>query len=295
MSAQAPSLRQFERFFWEQILSHAGANILSQISNDNCDAYLLSESSLFVWDKQFLMLTCGDSTLIESLLHFIEQVDEDAIIQLHYHRKSEFIPYLQRHHFMDDLKRINQKVTGSAFRVGHLDSHHQYVFCANNGSSEPQLRGCELVMYHIRGEFADYLLSEHPSAEGIRSRLGLEQSFPHFVFDDHCFSPFGYSVNGIYADQYVTIHITPQAQSSYVSLETNLKITAEYPAVLSGFLSMFSPLKWDVMTLNNPLPDSPWDDAFCSLQSQLPLSETERLFFYQYQQNNTEVLIPYAL
>lgn len=295
MSSQAPSLRQLERFFWEELVSYAGATILSQISNDECDAYLLSESSLFVWDKQFLMLTCGDSRLVDSLLRFIEQFDPHSLTQIHYFRKSEFIPHLQRYHFTDDLKRIKQKVTGNAFRIGHLDSHHQHVFCTNKASLAGELTGCELVMYHIQGELTDYLRSGLSTSEGIRSRLGLNALFADFVFDDHCFSPVGYSLNGIHGSQYVTIHITPQAQSAYVSLETNLTATECYPAILSQFLLMFSPLRWDVTTLNHPLLDSIFTSASCLMKSQLLLSQTERLFFYQYQQNNTEVLLPYAL
>ena len=44
------SLRQQPTSTWETLVEKSGAKILSKISNDKMDAYLLSESSLFVYD-----------------------------------------------------------------------------------------------------------------------------------------------------------------------------------------------------------------------------------------------------
>ncbi|MEZ6189114.1 MAG: hypothetical protein R3F62_29460 [Planctomycetota bacterium] len=43
---------------WERVVEAARAQILSQISTSQCDAYLLSESSLFVYDDRFALITC---------------------------------------------------------------------------------------------------------------------------------------------------------------------------------------------------------------------------------------------
>ncbi|WP_299495650.1 adenosylmethionine decarboxylase [uncultured Shewanella sp.] len=294
VSDKSPSLRRLDCCFWARLVSFAGANILSQISTTQCDAYLLSESSLFVWDKHFLMLTCGDSTLVDSLKHFITQVDADAVIKVRYFRRNEFMPALQQQHFFEDVKHIEQIMVGQSYRIGHLDSHHQYVFSANQALEQRPVMGCELVMYHIQGEFATNLRSGSVTAEDIRARLGGAQLFIDFEIDDHCFSPSGYSINGVCAAHYFTIHITPQAQSSYVSFETNLDDT-HYSVMVAHLLSLFSPKKWDVLTYNVEFALQTREPAFCVMQSQLALSHNEKLFFYQYQVNNTEVFRPYAL
>ena len=45
-----PSLRSRGHEYWKGIVAKANAQILSTISNEQMDAYLLSESSLFVTD-----------------------------------------------------------------------------------------------------------------------------------------------------------------------------------------------------------------------------------------------------
>ena len=71
------SLRALPQSFWIKMVRLAKADILSQISNDQCDAYLLSESSLFVWDHKVVILTCGLSTLIDSVNDFINSLGVD--------------------------------------------------------------------------------------------------------------------------------------------------------------------------------------------------------------------------
>lgn len=67
---------------WEAILDIVNCRILSVISNDYYDAYLLSESSLFVTRNGFLLKTCGSTTLLnclELLLKTIVKYGFDAI------------------------------------------------------------------------------------------------------------------------------------------------------------------------------------------------------------------------
>ena len=44
-------LRSRGRKYWEKIVSKCNAEIISEVKNDDMIAYLLSESSLFVWKK----------------------------------------------------------------------------------------------------------------------------------------------------------------------------------------------------------------------------------------------------
>ena len=52
-------LRKRPKDFSRELVHNCNATILSELSNNYCDSYLLSESSLFVWDDRILMITCG--------------------------------------------------------------------------------------------------------------------------------------------------------------------------------------------------------------------------------------------
>ena len=60
------SLRSLGDEVWRRVVEAAGAQVLSSLCNEECDAYLLSESSLFVYDDWFVMITCGQTTLIDA-------------------------------------------------------------------------------------------------------------------------------------------------------------------------------------------------------------------------------------
>lgn len=51
----------------EEMLSLVNCQILSKISGLNCDAYLLSESSLFVYKNKMILKTCGRTTILSCI------------------------------------------------------------------------------------------------------------------------------------------------------------------------------------------------------------------------------------
>lgn len=71
--------------FWADFVGRAGATILSSIKNDQVTAYLLSESSLFVWEKRALMITCGQMTpLSSSVLHPFKVETGPSVFQMEF-------------------------------------------------------------------------------------------------------------------------------------------------------------------------------------------------------------------
>ncbi len=52
-----PSLREMGDEYWKRIARSARAAVLSKISNEHCDAYLLSESSLFAFNYKIVYTT----------------------------------------------------------------------------------------------------------------------------------------------------------------------------------------------------------------------------------------------
>ncbi|WP_257253405.1 MULTISPECIES: S-adenosylmethionine decarboxylase proenzyme [unclassified Endozoicomonas] len=281
-AAEAGSLRELGKDFWSDMVAKAQADILTTLSNDYCDAYLLSESSLFVWEDRFLMLTCGTTTLADAFLYFLEHIADEHILFASFQRKNEYQSHLQKTSFEKDINRIQSELEGSAFRIGSLDSHHNYIFHLNRPyHPHADDQTSELLMYHIKGAAAHYLRSEGQTIEGIRQLLRLDEILPDFDLSDWLFEPFGYSLNAIKDDRYATFHITPQEDSSYVSFETNLNM--EDTAILEKLLEALRPGSWDLIGFNAPAPLRENGEFSCLTECRLPLQCGYEMSFNHYQ------------
>lgn len=254
MSNDSVSLRHLGIDFWTDIVAQCEAEILSSISNDKCDAYLLSESSLFVWDHHFLMLTCGTTTLVNSLNAFLDHVDMAQIESIIFQRKNEYQSHLQKTSFEQDILKLEQRLSGVAYQLGNLDSHHNYIYHLKKPyTPEKSDKTIELLMYHIDGDAANYLRTENQDAKTIRELLKLEKVLPGFEINDYVFEPFGYSMNAISGDKYATMHITPQEQSSYVSFETNLSISEQELNIFEHLIQLLNPCSFDTISFNETI------------------------------------------
>ena len=151
-------------------------------------------------------------------------------------------------------------------------------------------------MYHIRGEFADYLNGGSQSKDEICAALELNDLLPEFEIDAHLFDPSGFSMNGLWGKYYVTLHITPQSEnacaSSYVSFETNLDL-ALYPQDLLGrLLTLFAPVSWDTIRFNTDDSTQGFPAHLCLGRCSLTTEQGYDIGFSHYQQLQAEVLIP---
>ena len=254
---------------------------------------MLSESSLFVWKDKVLLITCGNTSLIDTALQILESVGVNHLKWFSYQRKSELYAHLQTTRFEDDVKRLKQSMDGRAYRIGHLDGHHHYLFYSQPFSSEQ--RFSSLQMYHIKGVFADYLLSEHQQNSHIFTLLQLSSLVPKFTFDDCLFSPYGYSINGIYQDHYITVHITPQDPSSYVSVETSLTSADGLFDIFLSMINIFNPSSWDIVGFNEELPANGIVCSVPLVKSNLVLNDKDNVYINQYRQLACEQIAPVEL
>lgn len=334
VTANTPSLRSLGTDFWSTVVQCAKADILSQISNDHCDAYLLSESSLFVWDDRIVMLTCGNSRLVDAacfvldnLAHALqaheiplaaEQLSTqsfspvntsslandpspvlaaDIVAFFCYQRKNEYQAHLQSSTFAQDIAVLRQRISGNAVRLGHLDSHHHYLFQSDKPYQAPQSdTTCELLMYNIRGELADDLHRPQQQAD-IEQKLGLSTRFKQFSLDCHLFEPHGFSMNGLWQQYYISLHITPQSvpgganASAYVSFETNLDL-CQYPQLIADIVQLFSPVSWDVIGFNSKVVTDTFPAHFCLGTASMMSEQGYNIDFSHYQQLQTPVWAP---
>jgi len=240
-------LNDLDDDFWSELVKRCHAQILSSISNEQCKAFLLSESSLFVWDDCFLILTCGETNLVNSVEYFIEQLGADKIKHLIYQRKNEYFSHAQPSCFGDDVKKLAKYIPGKAMRFGAMDGHHNFIFHQdNNFKASIDDSTYEIFAYQISQEASGHLTKPGLKVDDIRQFLKLDQLIPNFIIDDFVFEPYGYSVNAILGNKYLTIHITPQADSSYVSFESNINLIELVPVVLS----ILQPSSFDLLSYN---------------------------------------------
>jgi len=241
------SLRQMPESFWRGMVEASNAKILSKISNNHCDAYLLSESSLFVWDERMTMITCGTTTLVNAAGYFFDHVAPEKLDFLTYERKNEYFPHRQSTDFLKDVEILQRRVPGKVFRFGSPDEHHMFLYHLDK-QFKPKGVDCtlEVLMHDLEAETAE-IFNGDQNIQRVRGLARLESIFPGFQIDDFLFQPCGYSLNAIRGEEYYTIHVTPEAANSYVSFETNVRLGNRVSTAIRGVLEVFKPRAFDVI------------------------------------------------
>ncbi|MBX3023150.1 MAG: hypothetical protein KF799_15850 [Bdellovibrionales bacterium] len=243
--ARGAAFRTRPESYWATLVELAGAKILSKISNEACDAYLLSESSLFVWDDRLTMITCGRTTLARSAAYLLKDLPSLEFIS--FERKNESFPHQQETDFQKDVEILRQHTDGRAYRFGSPDEHHLFLYHMNK-PFRPQGIDCtlEILMYNLQGQPSEIFHSGQ-TIERVRQLTRMDSIFPGFQIDDHLFHPCGYSLNAIKGSEYYTIHVTPEETGSYVSFETNVRLGNRIATALRAVVDVFQPRSFDVI------------------------------------------------
>ena len=249
---QIPSLRDLPRQYWDELVQASKAQILSNISSESMDAYLLSESSLFVYDHYLVMITCGTTRLVSAVEKLMEKFSSDQIQAFFYERKNELLPQAQSTDFFKDVEALKKYFKGQAMRYGREDEHHLYLF-ASEKTYKPAKddHTMEILMHGIDPEvislFTDCKGCDHKE---LRDRSGISDIVSGKI-DDFVFEPMGYSLNSIDKNRYFTIHITPEYHGSYISFETNAFDKDVQVEWAKKVLSVFKPMSFDLILFNN--------------------------------------------
>ena len=246
-----PSLREKGQPYWDRIVQLSQAQILSCINNSACDAFLLSESSLFVHDDRIIMLTCGRTRLIDAAIHIINDIGVNNIAFLTYERKNEHFPDEQPTSFEQDAETLNRLLPGEILDFGDLEGNHIKLFSLK----QPYLPDAndmtlEILMHGIGKQAEQWFCKDRPSEssrEKIYQQTKIKHILPDYEIDDYFFSPEGYSLNAIKEKSYNTIHVTPQPQYSYVSFETNQVFKENITSTIEHVVNLFEPQCFDVM------------------------------------------------
>ena len=218
INKEQDSLKNLPDKFWNKVVQSCGAHIISQQKHKDLHAFLLSESSLFVWDHRIVMITCGKTVLPLACLQILKTIPPNQIDFLFYQRKNEFFPHNQKSTFLKDIKSIKDKLPGQAYQLGLIHEHHCLLFHSTTEADvDRDDKTYEVLMY-------DSGLLKQKGSDILKTlKEGLGEIFPGFSLQDHSFEPEGYSLNAVRGTDYYTIHITPEDPCCYISFEASLK------------------------------------------------------------------------
>lgn len=252
-------LRKIKRSAWESLLKFVRCEILSMRRTEHVDGYVLSESSMFVYKDRIILKTCGQTTLlncIKPLLYLAREIAGfDEILDVFYSRKNFMRPELQdKSHssFDSEIEILDAEFElGSAYCLGKVNRDCWYLYTLH---PEKGVRVADQTLELIMVDLDDKVMSIFTQAVSSTAReatqkSGIDRLFPNMLVDDFLFSPCGYSMNGFLRNtgHYVTIHVTPEIDFSYVSFETNAP-QASYTELITKVLRLFLPSKF-MMTI----------------------------------------------
>ncbi|KAB2061868.1 hypothetical protein ERO13_A10G106000v2 [Gossypium hirsutum] len=223
----------------EQVLLAVQCTVVAAVGNPFFDAYVLSESSLFVYPTKIIIKTCGTTQLLKSippLIHFANNLG--LTLQTCSYTRGNFIfPKSQpfpHTSFQEEVIYIEHNIPDNlcyrkaSVMPSKLTAHSWYVFTA---TLLPPLKypshatfTVEVCMTELDRLIARKFFSRDSKTGDLAGRdmtelTGIDTINAGAFICDFAFDPCGYSMNGIDGDRYSTIHVTPEDGFSYASFE----------------------------------------------------------------------------
>ncbi|XP_055539392.1 S-adenosylmethionine decarboxylase proenzyme isoform X1 [Wyeomyia smithii] len=326
-------LRKIPRSMWDALLKTVRCEIISFTRNEQIDAYVLSESSMFVSKRRWILKTCGTTTPLQCLEPLLRLASEIAgyteIEDLFYSRKNFKRPELQvspHRGFDEEVAFLDSFFEdGRAYSLGAINRDCWYLYTLSRGgggsankqflnnmknnNNNNNMNHCksnminntiqatnvaltpladldlleslqlpdpdqtiEILMTHLDPNvMAIFTKDMCNTAMEATQKSGIHKLIPGMVIDDYLFDPCGYSMNGVSKSCgkkykqgcYMTIHITPEPDFSYVSFESNVA-SSSYGDLIARVIDTFQPGKFVVTVFANKT--SPAANAFRELE-----------------------------
>jgi len=92
------------------MLNYAKCTIISHASNEYFDAYVLSESSLFVYPFKIMIKTCGTTTLLHCVPKLLEFASECGL-------QVEFVMFLSKELSIPSETTFNSSNVGTRSQI----------------------------------------------------------------------------------------------------------------------------------------------------------------------------------
>ncbi|KAJ1404940.1 S-adenosylmethionine decarboxylase [Sesbania bispinosa] len=218
----------------DEILAPAECTIVSSLSNEKVESYVLSESSLFVYPYKIIIKTCGTTKLLLSIPPILKlsEVLSLKVRSVRYTRGSFTFPGAQpfpHRNFSEEVAVLDSYFgklgSGSmAYVIGSADNAHNwhvYSAAAESASLFDPVYTLEMCMTGLDREKASVFYKEQfGSATLMTENSGIRKILPESQICDFDFEPCGYSMNSVEGAAVSTIHVTPEDGFSYASFET---------------------------------------------------------------------------
>ncbi|KAI8067185.1 adenosylmethionine decarboxylase [Gongronella butleri] len=200
------------RAVWENMLAIVKCTVLNVIKHDHVHAYLLSESSMFVYPHKMIIKTCGTTTPLLSVPRILAIAKEYCAFQkvwrVFYSRKAFMFPERQvapHTSWEEEVEFLDRYFDdGSAYKIGNVQGDHWHLYMTREANDD---EGSDDVL-HERGQPFQPHLDREMHEQAI---LDSGYCTPNRSSDDECddfkVSPFGIRSLGV-EDQTVEILMT---------------------------------------------------------------------------------------
>ncbi|KAI0371136.1 S-adenosylmethionine decarboxylase [Pilatotrama ljubarskyi] len=235
-------LRRVPRPVWEEMLDIVKCKILSVVEGMETDAYLLSESSLFVSPHRLILKTCGTTLNLLGVPRILEIARDHAglpsVYRLFYSRKAFMFPERQMGPHREWKAEIefldNLFPNGSAYTVGKVNGDHWLLYLTSPSESCSSNAGTAPSSPHLVPAEA------HPPEAGSSNvNGGTSTEDPADDAED--------TIASDYTIEILMTHLSPEARSPFFSKTTPEEADATAGAdgmVLSsqlGIANLFPP------------------------------------------------------
>ncbi|XP_047332864.1 S-adenosylmethionine decarboxylase proenzyme-like [Impatiens glandulifera] len=245
-SSTGKTLRSLSKDQLDEFLRPAECTIVSSLSNEHVDSYVLSESSLFIYSYKIIIKTCGTTKLLLSIPPILNLAHSLSlhVQSVRYTRGSFIFPLAQSYphrNFFEEVDVLNSYFGylgsgGKACIMGTSDKMqkwHVYTASATAAddddaaaaatqfsSSDQPIYTMEMCMTGLdKQKAAVFFKDQSCSATVMTVDSGIRKILPDSQICDFDFEPCGYSMNSIEGDAISSIHITPEEGFSYASFE----------------------------------------------------------------------------
>jgi len=260
---------------WRKVVEAVDAEVLSIMRNDYIDAYLLSESSLFVFNDRVCLKTCGTTRIFNSVeiivSHIAKEIPEVNLERVMYSRPTYRFPRRQLDGYdkgfeneVELLNAVTMKATGRSWESsihtkGDGITFHSCTLFESPKHSDAQgvaqrsvckkvIQNMDLALFNLEPSKMKYFFGQQRNVlEESCLRSFFPTDSPGLKIDDYNFEPCGYSLNALDEEYFWCIHITPELRYSYLSFETNHPSASDTYQKLKDF---FAPQRFVVLWTN---------------------------------------------
>ncbi|NTS77924.1 hypothetical protein HR060_13780 [Catenovulum sp. SM1970] len=222
---KCPSLLALTDDFWLEMCKRAGAEILNKIENKYCRAYVLSESSLFVWADRILLITCGNTQVANAAKYLLEVLQKcafcDGDVALAVNKLTMHLPNSHLDEYENWQAWFSVKGLPLSAEITTLGTTYQHIKetdYLNLFNSRNHYHFSALPL-NIVNDFRQF------TAKQQIAFLRLDQVLADFTVQYHAFEPWGFSLNALKKDSFICLHISPEYTNSLITIESNLDLS----------------------------------------------------------------------